>query len=320
MLARAKPEHKRLLVIGLQQTGSVVGVTGDGTNDAPALVTADIGIAMGIAGTQVAINASDMVLTDDNFASVITAILWGRGIYSNVKKFLQFQFTVNVVALFVVFIGSVWLTDPTFTSVQMLWVNLIMDTCGALALATEEPHESLLKQKPHKRNEDILDCVMYRNIFGQALYQIIVLLTLLFAGQSIFDLDYEESLKGFYPGDNATAQESLSYLNKITLYTMIFHSFVFMQIFNEINSRKLGAKEYNVFKGFFNNGLFIFIIVGTIAVQIAMVQYGGHAVRTVPLTLNQHLICIGIGMYSLINGVITKAILKPEWFKWVRFN
>jgi hypothetical protein len=109
-------------------------------------------------------------------------------------------------------------------------------------------------------------------------------------------------------------------INKITLYTIIFHSFVFMQVFNEINSRKLGDKEYNVFKGFFNNGLFIFIIISTIAIQTAMVQYGGAAVRTVPLTLNQHLICLGIGMYSLINGVLTKALLKPQWFAWIRFN
>ena len=144
VLARSSPEHKRLLVIGLQQKESVVAVTGDGTNDAPALVTADVGFAMGIAGTEVAKNASDIIITDDNFASIVTAVLWGRGIYSNVRKFLQFQFTVNVVALLLVFIGSIWLTDPTFTSVQMLWVNLIMDTCGALALATEEPDDILL--------------------------------------------------------------------------------------------------------------------------------------------------------------------------------
>jgi len=183
VLARSSPEHKRLLVIGLQQMGSVVAVTGDGTNDAPALVTADVGFAMGIAGTEVAKNASDIIITDDNFASIETAILWGRGIYANVRKFLQFQFTVNVVALLLVFIGSVWLTDPTFTSVQMLWVNLIMDTCGALALATEEPDEILMNDAPHERKSDIMNAVMYRNIFGQAIYQITVLLTLLFSGK-----------------------------------------------------------------------------------------------------------------------------------------
>lgn len=166
VLARSSPEHKRLLVIGLQQMGSVVAVTGDGTNDAPALVTADVGFAMGIAGTEVAKNASDIIITDDNFASITTAILWGRGIYANVRKFLQFQFTVNVVALLLVFIGSVWLTDPTFTSVQMLWVNLIMDTCGALALATEEPDKILMNDAPHERKSDIMNAVMYRNIFG----------------------------------------------------------------------------------------------------------------------------------------------------------
>lgn len=144
-MARSSPEDKYTLVTGLKQLGKVVAVTGDGTNDAPALKKADVGFAMGIAGTEVAKDASDIVLLDDNFASIETAILWGRNIYQNVRKFLQFQLTVNVVALFIVFIGSVVLRDPPLTSVQMLWVNLIMDTCGALALATEPPGPELLK-------------------------------------------------------------------------------------------------------------------------------------------------------------------------------
>jgi magnesium-transporting ATPase (P-type) len=144
VLARSTPEDKYLLVTGLKQLGMVVAVTGDGTNDAPALKKADVGFAMGIAGTEVAKDSSDIIILDDNFASIITAIKWGRNIYTNVRKFLQFQLTVNVVAMFIVFIGSVVLRDPPLTSVQMLWVNLIMDTCGALALATEPPSEELL--------------------------------------------------------------------------------------------------------------------------------------------------------------------------------
>jgi calcium-translocating P-type ATPase len=198
VLARSSPEDKYTLVLGLKEIGHVVAVTGDGTNDAPALKKAHVGFSMGIAGTDVAKDASAIILLDDNFASIITAIKWGRNIYGNVRKFLQFQLAVNVVALFIVFLGSVVMNDPPFTSVQMLWVNLIMDTCGALALATEPPQESLLKDKPHPINESIINAVMYRNIVGQAIYQIVVLITLLFFGKDLFGLDYKDSDKGFY--------------------------------------------------------------------------------------------------------------------------
>ncbi len=170
VLARSTPEDKYMLVTGLKELGSVVAVTGDGTNDAPALKKADVGFSMGITGTEVAKEASDIILLDDNFASIITAVLWGRNIYENVRKFLQFQLTVNVVAMFIVFIGAVALDDPPLTSVQMLWVNLIMDTCAALALATEPPTQELLKRKPYSRNDLIVTAVMWRNIVGQAIF------------------------------------------------------------------------------------------------------------------------------------------------------
>lgn len=144
VLARSTPEDKYMLVTGLKELNKVVAVTGDGTNDAPALKKADVGFAMGITGTEVAKEASDIILLDDNFASIVTAVKWGRNIYTNVRKFLQFQLTVNVVAMFIVFLGGVVVAEPPLTSVQMLWVNLIMDTFAALALATEPPSDDLL--------------------------------------------------------------------------------------------------------------------------------------------------------------------------------
>lgn len=297
VLARSQPEDKYLLVIGLIRMGEVVAVTGDGTNDAPALKNADVGFAMGKVGTEVAKEASDIILLDDNFASIITAVKWGRNIYASIRKFLQFQLTVNVVAMFMAFIGGVVLGDSPLTSVQMLWVNLIMDTFAALALATEPPTEELLKDKPHGRKDNIVTAVMWRNVFGQAVFQILVLSGLLFLGNPVFGIPTRKH------------DEAWTFENGV-LFTMIFNTFVFMQIFNEINARKIKDKEFNVFHNFFNNPLFIIIEIVTIAVQIVLVQIGGRAIKCSPLTVNQHLFCIAIGACGLIVGVMVKFIPK----------
>lgn len=237
VLARSSPEDKYLLVTGLKDEGKVVAVTGDGTNDAPALNRADVGFAMGITGTDVAKNASDIVLTDDNFCSVLTAVKYGRNIYDSVRKFLQFQITVNLVALFIVFSGAIIFADPPLTAVQMLWVNLIMDTFAALALATEPPTDALLERQPVSKFEKIVDQTMWRNVIGHSIYQILVLLCILFFGQTLFDLEFESDTPFYVDSEYISAHPDLMLTlgeatNKTYLYTMVFQTFVFMQLFN----------------------------------------------------------------------------------------
>ena len=177
VLARSQPIHKYALVLGLKELKNVVAVTGDGTNDAPALSKSDVGFAM-FAGTDIAKEASDIIIMDNNFSSIVTAIIYGRNIYDNIRKFLQFQLSVNFCACILVFVCACIGNETPLTPIQMLWVNLIMDSLGSLALATEPPYEELLKRKPTRRNEFIINGKMCKHIAFQSLAQIALLIVL----------------------------------------------------------------------------------------------------------------------------------------------
>jgi len=299
VLARSTPEDKYILVTGLKQLQNVVAVTGDGTNDAPALKKADVGFAMGITGTLVARQAAGIILLDDNFKSIVTACKWGRNIYDSIRKFIQFQLTINIVALFMAFVGGAVVKESPLNAIQMLWVNLIMDTFASLALATEPPNDSLLDRPPYTRNESIVTPNMWRNIFGQGIFQIIILTVVLFKGPVLFDVP-----SSF--GNDLGVWD----VDKGVHYTLFFQIFVFLQVFNEINCRKLKKDEYNVFKGFFNNWLFLSIEIFTVIVQVFIVEFGNAFIKTSPLTIQQHLICLAIGASSLLIGIVVKSV--PE--------
>uniref|UniRef100_A0A8D2LRI8 Calcium-transporting ATPase n=1 Tax=Varanus komodoensis TaxID=61221 RepID=A0A8D2LRI8_VARKO len=298
VLARSSPTDKHTLVKGIidstvSEQRQVVAVTGDGTNDGPALKKADVGFAMGIAGTDVAKEASDIILTDDNFTSIVKAVMWGRNVYDSISKFLQFQLTVNVVAVIVAFTGACITQDSPLKAVQMLWVNLIMDTLASLALATEPPTEALLLRKPYGRNKPLISRTMMKNILGHAFYQLVVVFTLLFAGEKIFDID---------SGRNAPLHAPPS-----EHYTIVFNTFVMMQLFNEINARKIHG-ERNVFEGIFNNAIFCTIVLGTFIVQIVIVQFGGKPFSCSELTVEQWLWSIFLGMGTLLWGQLISTI------------
>ena len=197
VLARAQPLHKYALVLGLKALGNVVAVTGDGTNDAPALSKSDVGFAM-IDGTDISKDASDIVILDNNFSSIVIAIIYGRSIYENIRKFLQFQLTVNFCACFLVFICSCIGNETPLTSIQMLWVNLIMDSLGSLALATEPPYDSLLNRCPTKKDESIINGKMWKHILIQSLSELVLLVLIYIYGPSFIIEDKEKILNSHY--------------------------------------------------------------------------------------------------------------------------
>ncbi|XP_037539142.1 plasma membrane calcium-transporting ATPase 1 isoform X2 [Nematolebias whitei] len=307
VLARSSPTDKHTLVKGIidstvLEQRQVVAVTGDGTNDGPALKKADVGFAMGIAGTDVAKEASDIILTDDNFTSIVKAVMWGRNVYDSISKFLQFQLTVNVVAVTVAFTGACITQDSPLKAVQMLWVNLIMDTFASLALATEPPTEALLLRDPYGRKKPLISRTMMKNILGHAVYQLTIVFSLLFAGEEMFDIDNGRNAPLYAPPSEH--------------YTIVFNTFVLMQIFNEFNARKIHG-ERNVFDGVFRNPIFCSILLGTFVVQIIIVQLGGKPFSCAPLTIEQWLWCVFLGFGSLLWGQFVSSV-PTSWLKFLK--
>ncbi|RCV36401.1 hypothetical protein SETIT_7G316000v2 [Setaria italica] len=287
VMARSLPLDKHTLVTNLRgMFHEVVAVTGDGTNDAPALHEADIGLAMGIAGTEVAKESADVIVLDDNFTTIISVARWGRAVYINIQKFVQFQLTVNIVALVINFVSACITGSAPLTAVQLLWVNMIMDTLGALALATEPPNDDMMKRPPVRRGESFITKVMWRNIIGQSLYQLVVLGALMFGGEQLLNIKGSDS--------------------KSVINTLIFNSFVFCQVFNEINSREM--QKINVFRGMISNWIFIGIIAVTVAFQVVIIEFLGTFASTVPLSWQLWLVSVGLGSISLIVGAILKCI------------
>uniref|UniRef100_A0A8C5V3X6 Calcium-transporting ATPase n=1 Tax=Microcebus murinus TaxID=30608 RepID=A0A8C5V3X6_MICMU len=298
VLARSSPTDKHTLVKGIidstvGEQRQVVAVTGDGTNDGPALKKADVGFAMGIAGTDVAKEASDIILTDDNFTSIVKAVMWGRNVYDSISKFLQFQLTVNVVAVIVAFTGACITQDSPLKAVQMLWVNLIMDTFASLALATEPPTESLLNRRPYGRNKPLISRTMMKNILGHAIYQLVVVFVLVFAGERFFGID--------------SGRKAPLHSPPTEHYTIVFNTFVLMQLFNEINARKIHG-EKNVFAGIHRNLIFCTVVLGTFISQILIVEFGGKPFSCTKLSLAQWLWCLFIGIGELLWGQVISAI------------
>lgn len=281
VMCRARPSDKQRLVQLLQQNNEVVAVTGDGTNDAPALNHAHVGLSMG-SGTYVAKEASDITLTDDSFSSIASAIMWGRSIYENIQRFILFQLTINVTALLIVLIGSVFGTHLPLTVTQMLWVNLIMDTFAAAALASLPPNREVMNNRPRKNDAFIITADMRKGILYTGISFVLILLVLLYA---------------------------MSFKGEISRYNLsvYFTIFVMLQFWNMFN-----AKAFLSGKSAFNNLRksygFILIALIILAGQIIIVQFGGDVFRTVPISIKDWLIIIASTSTVLWVGEIARAV------------
>lgn len=284
IMSRARPTDKQRLVQLLQQKGAVVAVTGDGTNDAPALNHAQVGLSMGT-GTSVAKEASDITLLDDSFNSIGTAVMWGRSLYKNIQRFIVFQLTINFVALFIVLLGSLVGTELPLTVTQMLWVNLIMDTFAALALASIPPGEGVMKEKPRKSTDFIITGSMKAHILGMGLAFLAVLMGML--------LWFAHEEGGMTP-------------RRLTIF---FTFFVMLQFWNLFNARVFGTSD-SAFKGITKSYGMELIILAILGGQILIVQFGGAVFRTVPLDLSTWMAIVSFTSLVLWMGELVRLVQR----------
>lgn len=275
VLARARPLDKYKMVELLQERNEVVAVTGDGTNDAPALKKADVGLAMGIAGTEVAKEASKIVLLDDAFSTIVKAVHWGRSLYENIQRFIQFQLTINVSALTIAFLGPFFGVRPPFTVLQLLWINVIMDTFASIALCSEPPREGMMRLPPKRKDENIVTLAMVKTIFTTAAFFVVVMLTLLIGMER----------GGWFAAGSGANPDGWDFapLN-VRQVTIFFTVYIFFQVWNQINCRSLVPEESGL-KGLTRNPTFLTIagIVAVVQALIVSVPWIGAVFKVEPL-------------------------------------
>lgn len=282
ILSRARPLDKQRLVRLLQQCGEVVAVTGDGTNDAPALNFANVGLSMG-SGTSVAKDASDITLLDDSFTSIATAVMWGRSLYRNIQRFVLFQLTINFAAIVICFVGAVFGTEMPLTVVQILWVNIIMDTFAAMAMASLPPNEEVMREKPRARDEFIITRDMARTIFTCGAIMVAVLLGMLFAW---------------------TADDMGLTIRRLTLF---FSTFVFLQFWNMFNAKGFETK-HSVFTCLKGCREFFLILLAIAVGQVLIVELGGEVFRTEPISVREWACVIGFTSLLAVGGEAVRAV------------
>jgi Ca2+-transporting ATPase len=310
VLARSSPRDKLRLVTLLMEAGEVVAVTGDGSNDSPALKKANVGLSMGLCGTELAKMASDIVILDDNFQSIVSALKWGRCVYDNVRGFLQFQLTVNFAAMIIAFVGSCVLEESPLKTIQLLWVNLIMDSLGALALATRGPSDSLLLRPPYGESDGLISNVLLRNIIGHVTYQLAVLLLIMFGAKSVFGLevtDLHDKIFADYELDETKWNKYTEEMEARGVSTFVFNTFVLMQVFNLINARVAG-QDMSIVDGIFQNPYFIAIFFIIILMHIVLSYFASAAFQTLKIGVEFWGISIAFGAGELIVGIFLRMV------------
>ena len=335
---RADPEVKLMFTSAIKEAGTIVGVTGEGLNDAEALAEANLGFAMGEDGCSAAKDKADIILTDDNFVSVVNAIRWGRNMQDNTRKFIQFQLTVNISCLTFVILSVVTLGFSPFSIFQLLWINLVMDILAAIAFATEHPHPEKLRPQRITKNDKIVTPLMQRAILSQAIYQFLVMIVLLYFGPAMFDIRYD-----FYPLPDTRVGDLPT--RRLQHQTFLFQTFMMMNLFNMFNCRVLGQmppsgkransdldaespeavmarRELNIFQRLFSNWWFLIILLSEFNLQFLFVQYAdlGVLFSSTPLTLGMHLTALFLGLGSLLVAVGVKFTPERYLKKAIQFG